>query len=1161
MGAFRWLVLFAATYVYATELLPTQFVLNSWDTTSGLPEESIYSATQTPDGYLWLANANGLVRYDGSSFETYQPRKDLGGGANQEITRMGPGPDNSVWLYSRAYGLVRFHQGVFRRAPEYPKPCNLAQIQEDRDGTLIVCNERVLRIVGERVEELTKSPGGPANSIRAVTRDRSGHLWIGLTNGGLAQLGDHGNLKISYGPKEGIPSGPVNCILADETNRLWVGTKQGLALIDGRRVKVFTTRDGLPSDNIRRLILGRDKSLWVGTTEGVALRRDEHFGIISTLPSGSVEAIVEDREDNIWITFSELNLYRLRKPKFLTWGGAEGLLSERPVAVVPSADAIWIAQEGGLWRLKNGKLKQIPLPQKRLLFLEKDKAGRIWALTENKAFIVDPDAANVREVVFPAGVGKMLTLSRDRAGRIWVATGSGLFLGENGEVTPAPIADLPPLGVRSDVRQSRDGRIWLAVNKSGLFELRAGKAIPVSLGADPELKRIYTFYIDSGNDFWFGLDGGGLARWRDGKLARYGHQIGKPHNFVYHFAEDSEGYFWLGLRSGLVRVGKAELNAFLDGKGSDPHESYYDIADGLRSANFGGANQTVASMEPARILWLPSLAGVVRIDARDIPLNRIIPPIHMQEISADEHILPPGETVSIPAGAGILQFKFSVSTLIVRSRVQIRYRLDPFDATWNNTSSRSVSYSRVPPGEYRFSVSASNNDGVWNKQGTTVKVVVLPQFYQTWWFRLLAAVLIASGFAGLYRWRTTLLRREKANLELRVEQRTAELTEAMRVAENAAQAKADFLATMSHEIRTPVHGVLGTLELLSETGLSERQSDYLDTARNSSNSLLAVLNDILDLSKMDAGRMDLRVTPFSLRQTVVEVTRLLQAQANIQGITLSLSYGSGLPEHFEGDEMRIRQIVFNLAGNAVKFTAEGRVDIEISGQQKADGLWTLRIAVRDSGIGIPKDRIPHLFQDFVQVNSAANRRFAGSGLGLAISQRLAAMMDGSISVESELGRGSTFSFVVELPQSVPVAKANHGAQQIATKRLFDANILLAEDNRVNQKLATEMLTRLGCRVTLAQNGQEAVELAEKSSFPIIFMDCQMPEMDGFEASGLIRSRVGEEPVIIALTANSLPGDRERCLKAGMNDYLAKPFQRMDLERLLDRYLPIVEPTP
>ncbi len=713
---------------------------------------------------------------------------------------------------------------------------------------------------------------------------------------------------------------------------------------------------------------------------------------------------------------------------------------------------------------------------------------------------------------------------------------------------------------RSDVRQSRDGRLWLSVSKAGLFELASGKAVRVPLGADPELDRIHTFYIDSNDDFWFGLDGGGLARWRHGKLARWGNQTGKLQNFIYNFAEDMEGYFWLGMRAGLTRVLKADLNGFLDGRiTSEPKENYYDSADGLRSSNFGSANRTVPSTEPASVLWFCSLVGAVRIDTRNIAVNRLVPAVHLREVTADERLLPPGETVNVPAGAGLLLFKFSVPTLVDSGHVRIRYRLEPLDIKWRHNRSRSVTYSQVPPGDYTFSVSATNNDGLWNEQGASIKVVVLPRFYQTWWFRLLLVALAASGAAGFYRWRTMLLRWEKAELERRVEQRTAELSAAMHVAENAARVKSDFLATMSHEIRTPMHGVLTTLELLSDTHLNSQQGDYLNTARNCSNSLMTLLNDILDLSKMEAGRMDLRLEPFSLRQTVDDVTRLLQAQANVQGISLSSSCNPNLPEYFEGDEMRMRQVIFNLAGNAVKFTAEGRVTIGVSGQHTQDEIWNLVIAVRDTGIGIPGDRIPHLFQDFVQVNSSASRRYAGTGLGLAICQRLAIMMKASINVESEPGRGSTFSFLVPLRRAKVLPKMKRLRERTAATPLFNGSILLAEDNPVNQKLATVLLERLGCSVTLARNGIEAVELAGKSHFSIIFMDCQMPEMDGFEASRTIRSRIGHEPVIIAMTANALPGDRERCLDAGMNDYLAKPFQRSDLVQLLDRYLPAVEP--
>jgi CheY-like chemotaxis protein/anti-sigma regulatory factor (Ser/Thr protein kinase) len=288
----------------------------------------------------------------------------------------------------------------------------------------------------------------------------------------------------------------------------------------------------------------------------------------------------------------------------------------------------------------------------------------------------------------------------------------------------------------------------------------------------------------------------------------------------------------------------------------------------------------------------------------------------------------------------------------------------------------------------------------------------------------------------------------------------------------------------------------------------------------------------------------------------VEVTWLLQAQANIQGIALTLAYHSALPAYSEGDEARIRQIIFNLVGNAVKFTTEGEVTIVADGVRAADGVWKLTIAVRDTGIGIPADRLAHLFQDFVQVNSADNRKFGGSGLGLAICQRLATLMDGAIQVESTLGAGSTFSFVVELPESAACAGFTALPEAANSHHFLDTHLLLAEDNLVNQKVAIRMLTALGCRVTVAQNGREAVQLAQRENFAVILMDCQMPEMDGFEASRLIRSSVGPEPVIIALTGNALPGDRQRCLEAGMNEYLAKPFQRADLAGLLERHLPV-----
>ncbi len=448
-------VITAAFAAYAGTPLASQYMSTTWDTTDGLPEETIYSVAQTPDGYLWLANANGLVRYDGAGFRVYQPRQDLGGNVKQEITRMGPGLDNTVWVYSKAYGLVRFRDGAFARAPPYPQPCAVEQILRDGDGTLIVCNERILRITGERVEEVTRFPRPQSRKIQAAVRDPEGHLWIGWIEGGLTRLDAEGSPETEYLPGKGLPAGTVNAIAPAGAGKLWVGTERGLALVGPEGIRHFTVADGLPDDHIRRLKLARDRTLWVGTAKGAAVQRQDRFERLFQLPAGWVTSISEDREDDVWIAFDEISLHRLRQPKFLNWGSLEGLLNERTQAVLEAAGAVWIVQSGRLWRLKNGRLERLPGISGKLQYLEADRDGRIWALGERTVYTIDPDTGRADPVPLPAETGQTLTLSPDPAGGIWIATTNGLLLATHGQIRAIPFEGLPPASVRADIRRSR----------------------------------------------------------------------------------------------------------------------------------------------------------------------------------------------------------------------------------------------------------------------------------------------------------------------------------------------------------------------------------------------------------------------------------------------------------------------------------------------------------------------------------------------------------------------------------------------------------------------------------------------------------------------------------------------------------------------------------
>ncbi|MCX6614371.1 MAG: ATP-binding protein, partial [Acidobacteria bacterium] len=612
---------------------------------------------------------------------------------------------------------------------------------------------------------------------------------------------------------------------------------------------------------------------------------------------------------------------------------------------------------------------------------------------------------------------------------------------------------------------------------------------------------------------------------------------------VFHIAQDRFGKFWCTTRMGLARFSRKQALAALSQ--SSLQVERYGEAQSLPTTNFGLVTSASGATDPQGRMWFPGLQGLVSVNPADFESTPRPPAPLILAINTDGTPRDLNRPQNIPPGLKKIEFVFQTIRLDSLGGDFCRLKMQGFDPDWIPCNeSRTAQYTNLSPSNYEFLLQTSSQADQWNGKQLSIPLTIEAAYYQLLWVRILALLSVCAFV--LHRYNLSLKRTRL--LEEKVEERTAELESAMLAAQSSNRAKTEFLATMSHEIRTPMNGVLGAVQILNGSPLNSDQQKLVNVIRQSGEDLVGIVDDILSLSKVEAGKLTLEKTTVSIPALCENLVALFRPKAEAKGIQLSVALEDSAPTQILSDPQRLRQILLNLIGNAVKFTEQGHVLLRVNSDPAAQ---TICFHIEDTGLGIPKDKIATLFDPFVQADSSTTRRFGGSGLGLAIVHRFVEAMKGSIEIESEPGRGS--SFRVRFPlETAPDMLEPLQPTQTPEATFAGLRVLIAEDNPVNQMVFERMLIRLGCHVRIAKNGREALTILREESANLILMDCQMPELDGYQATTEIRSWGGiyENLPIIALTASAMLEDRQRCLDVGMNDFLSKPLILATLQEKL-----------
>ena len=1160
-----------------------QYNCQSWTRREDLPANGINAITQTKDGHLWFGTSKGLVRFDGLEFKVIEMPDHIQF-RSRVISSLASSKAGGLWFGLNAGSLGYYDGQNFFPATNVSwveRSMDVRSIQEDSNAVVWVAAQAVTgRFVKGTTNEMSFSNRESGNEVSdgmSLCCGSNGRVWMGTVRRGLYYLQDG---KLNLFPDDSVNQSIIFAVAEDSAGQIWIGTDRGLRCYDAN----FQRKEiGDARFEVRALLVDRHGVVWAGTSgNGLMCYKNGKLATFKKtggLVNDIVTALFEDREGSLWIGTSD-GLSQLTDLKFPIFSSTEGLIGGSCHSVSASqAGGLWVAMSGG-FSYFDGKqarnftaVEGLPNPYIKRVF--EAKSGDIY-LTDGSTVGIFAEGKLVARYT-PSNMP--VAMAEDTQGVV-VSVVSNLFRVSRNQFVPYPFKNgqVPPSGWIYNLITGRDGSLWVA-SVNGIFRVKDGTYQHWSVPEGLSWSKVHWVCEDSDGAIWAGLPTG-MARLKNDHIRNITRANGLFDDFIFAIVPDDLGYFWVDSVRGIFRVSRQSLNDFCDGKADQVKCEAYDGLEMVKTIDKTDQEWSGCKTRDGRI-WFPSSQGLVMIDPANLRVNPTLPPVYIRLVRVNGMELKDKKVSAVPQGKGELEFQYAALSYVAPEKVRFRCQLEGYDQGWIETGNRQFAfYTNLKPGKYKFHVIACNADGVWNTDGDSFAIELLPHFYQTIWYYLGCVVLGMAGLWGGYAWRVGHLRKRQSEmqaaqelLEAKVEERTVELEaqkqhlereieERKKLEEQFLQAQkmeaigrlAGGIAHDFNNILTVINGNASLLLLNDQPNSAEildRSQQIVEAAERAANLTRQLL--------MFSRKQVIQLTRLDLNEVVAQMTKLLQRILG-EDVSLVSNYAAGLPAIL-ADTGMIEQILLNLAVNSRDAMPHGgqltittgteTLAPKPAGQNSgAPAGLCVRLTVTDTGSGIAPENLPHIFEPFFTTKEVGK----GTGLGLATVYGIIKQHQGWIEVESTVGKGSTFR--IYFPAMAGATPEKKSGPTTSTLPRGTETILVVEDELIVRLTVCNLLQRFGYTVLPAESGAEALKVWQKHKdrIQLLLTDIVMPgNMPGYELAHQLQAEKPQLKVIYTSGYSEDLANKRLTLMEGVN-FLQKPYAPQQLAEALRKTL-------